>query len=208
MPRALDEIRARLVELQDRLEDDLAEARGRLRYRLDHGRAVFDAEVLARQRAMRVRLGDFLRQTRPMVLLTAPMIYALIVPLVALDAMVSLYQAVCFPVYGIEKVRRRGFIVMDRHRLAYLNAVQKLNCVYCGYANGVIAYVGEVAARTEQYWCPIKHSLRAGGLHDRHADFVDYGDPDGWVAQLPHLRRALRAPEGEGEDRGEGGGGA
>ena len=28
---------------------------------------------------------------------------------------------------------------------------KKLNCVYCGYANGVIGHAREIAARTEQY---------------------------------------------------------
>jgi len=33
---------------------------------------------------------------------------------------------------------------MDRHHLAYLNVIEKLNCEYCGYANGVFAYVREI----------------------------------------------------------------
>ena len=63
----------------------------------------------------------------------------------------------CFPIYGIERVQRRRYFAIDRHTLAYLNAIEKANCLYCSHANGVIAYVREVAARTEQYWCPIKH---------------------------------------------------
>lgn len=191
MASALEDIRKHLAELQERLDEDLDQARQRLNYRLDHGRAVFDAEVLARQRALRVRLGDFLRQTRPLVVLTAPVIYALILPFALLDAFVSLYQVICFPVYRIEKVRRGDHIVLDRHLLAYLNLLQKLNCLYCGYCNGVISYVREVAARTEQYWCPIKHAHRATGLHERHADFADYGDAEDWLARLPELRAAL-----------------
>lgn len=194
MPTALDELRARIAEMQDRLDDDLSAARDRFRYRIDRGRAVFDAEVLARHRAARTRLTDFLRRARPMVVLTAPVIYGLIVPLVLLDLAVSLYQAVCFPVYGIARVRRRDHVVFDRHLLGYLNAVEKLNCVYCSYANGLISYTREIAARTEQYWCPIKHSRRAAGEHDRHPDFVDYGDAEGWHDRLPALRSDLRGP--------------
>ena len=33
------------------------------------------------------------------------------------------------------------------------------------------------AARTEQYWCPIKHDRRTIGMHARYAHFLDYGDP-------------------------------
>ena len=44
----------------------------------------------------------------------------------------SVYQGVCFPIYGIPKVRRRDYILLDRRHLAYLNWVEKLNCEYCG----------------------------------------------------------------------------
>ena len=60
----------------------------------------------------------------------------MIVPFVLLDLFVTIYQAVCFPVYGIPKVERRTYLVFDRHHLAYLNALEKLNCAYCAYANG------------------------------------------------------------------------
>jgi len=45
------------------------------------------------------------------VVLTAPIIYAVIVPLVLLDLFVTVYQSVCFPVYGIPKVRRREYLI-------------------------------------------------------------------------------------------------
>ena len=62
-------------------------------------------------------------------------------------------------------MRRRDYFVFDRHHLAYLNAIEKLNCAYCSYANGLVAYVREIAGRTEQFWCPIKHARRAIGAH-------------------------------------------
>ena len=124
-------------------------------------------------------LADFLRRTRPLVVLTAPIIYSLILPLVLLDLFVTLYQAVCFRVYGIAPVRRRDHVAIDRHHLAYLNALQQLNCVYCGYGNGVLSYAREIAARTEAYWCPIKHARRVADPHDLMAGFADYGDGRG-----------------------------
>ena len=116
----------------------------------------------------------------------------LIVPLVLLDLFVSLYQALCFPAYGIEKVRRRDYLVFDRHHLAYLNLLQKLNCAYCSYANGLLAYVGEIAARTEQYWCPIKHARRLVGMHARSAHFSDFGDAEAFQRDLDRLRDLLK----------------
>jgi hypothetical protein len=104
---------------------------------------------------------------------------------------VSVYQLVCFPVYGIPKVRRVDYFVFDRHHLAYLNAIEKLNCAYCSYANCLIAYVREIAARTEQYWCPIKHARRVIGAHARYATFDDYGNAEGYQKRAAELRDEL-----------------
>ena len=87
--------------------------------------------------------------------------------------------------------KRDDYIAIDRHRLGYLNAIEKLNCVYCGYSNGVIAYVREIAARTEQYWCPIKHARRVIGSHPRYAMFDDYGDAEGYQKRADELRALL-----------------
>lgn len=134
----------------------------------------------------------YVLNAHPLVIVTAPVIYALIVPLVLLDLFVTIYQAVCFPAYGIPKVRRGDYLVFDRYHLAYLNTLEKLNCAYCSYANGLIAYVREIAGRTEQYWCPIKHARRVIGAHPRYATFEDYGDADGyrkWLAQFSSANR-------------------
>jgi hypothetical protein len=126
--------------------------------------------------------------------LTAPVIYSLLLPLVMLDLWVTIYQSICFRVYGIAPVPRRQYFAIDRHKLAYLNGIEKVNCTFCSYANGVIAYVREVAARTEQYWCPIKHARVIPTPHPRYHVFVDYGDAHGYQKELPALRQTLRAP--------------
>jgi hypothetical protein len=120
--------------------------------------------------------------------LTAPVIYAMIVPIVLLDVSMMLYQAICFPVYGIPKVRRRDYLVFDRQHLAYLNAIEKLNCAYCSYANNMIAFVREVAARTEIYWCPIKHARRVLGPHPHYQGFADFGDAKAFRARLTAMK--------------------
>jgi hypothetical protein len=92
-------------------------------------------------------------------------------------------------------VPRSDFIVIDRHHLAYLNPLEKLNCVYCGYANGVIALAREIGSRTEQYWCPIKHSRPVPNPHSRYVGFVDYGDAEGYQQRKDGLREQTRAPD-------------
>ncbi|MGB0497514.1 MAG: hypothetical protein ACPGID_04175 [Rubricella sp.] len=191
MAGTIEELLQRWAEIEERLEAEFSARREKFAYHVERRKVVFDREVRERHRALRVRLWTFLRNTRPMFVLTAPVIYSLIIPFALLDLMVSLYQAICFPVYGIRKVRRADYIVIDRHHLAYLNSIQKLNCVYCSYCNGLIAYVREIAGRTEQYWCPIKHAMRVHGTHGRYPGFVDYGDAEAFNRELPNLRASL-----------------
>ncbi len=192
MADTLEKLQERLAELEDQIEQEWATRRAEMRYRIERGRIVFEEGVREAHRRARVNLWLFLRRTRPMVILTAPFIYAVVIPFILLDLFVSLYQAVCFPVYGIGKVRRRDHIVFDRHHLAYLNAIQKINCMYCSYGNGVISFAREVAARTEVYWCPIKHARRVKGVHAHYGDFCDFGDAEGFTRESPRLRRGLR----------------
>ncbi len=192
MTNTLDQLTKRIRDLEEALEAELAEKRKTLHYRLERSRVVFEADVAARHRAARMRLTRFLARTRLLVVLTAPFIYILIIPFVIVDFFVTLYQAVCFPVYGIAKVPRRDFIVIDRQQLGYLNGLQKLNCVYCGYVNGLIGWVREVASRTEAYWCPIKHARRVSEPHLRYPEFADFGDESVFEKRLEDLRANLK----------------
>jgi len=91
-------------------------------------------------------------------ILTGPFIWIPLPFLIMCDLVCELYQFICFPVYKIEKVKRSEYIlIFDRNKLKYLNAFEKLCCMYCGYANGVLRYIKEIAGKTEKYWCGIMH---------------------------------------------------
>ena len=152
----------------------------------------FERDVRRAQRRLRQSIPSYVLQSRPLNLLAAPVVYSMIVPIALLDAWVTVYQWICFPLFGIRKVARRDYIVVDRQKLRYLNGIEKLNCVYCGYANGVFAYVREITARTETYWCPIKHRKRTQDAHAYYEDFAAYGDAQGCKRRLPVLRRSLK----------------
>ena len=187
-----DRILGRIHELELELEAEFAKKRAGFRFGMERGRVLFDQEVIRRHIELRKALIPYLLSARFWVVVTAPVIYSLIVAFVVLDLWVSLYQAICFRVYGIPQVRRRDYLVFDRKSLAYLNAMEKLNCAYCSYANGVIAYVREVAARTEQYWFPIKQARRVIGTHARYAGFSEYGDAEHYRERLRALRKDLK----------------
>lgn len=129
------------------------------------------------------------------VIITAPIIYSLIIPLFLLDIFMSIYQAICFPIYKIPKVRRSDYLVFDRLSLDYLNGIQKFNCAYCSYGNGVIAFGREIAARSEQYWCPIKHGRKIKGVHKRYPVFTDFGDGEQYREALKDIREMINKEE-------------
>jgi len=192
MASRIDDLLEHIARLEREVEAELNRVRAQWRYRIEAGRVRFEREVRLAHQRFKQSIPRFLRESSVPSLLTAPLIYSLIVPIALLDAWISLYQAVCFRAYGIARVRRSAFVVIDRHHLAYLNSIEKLNCMYCGYANGVFAYVREIAGRTEQYWCPIRHASRVHGPHRHYRQFVDYGDAEGYRRRLMPLRLELR----------------
>lgn len=163
--------------LQAQLDTEIAQRNAELHVNYEKGKAVFEEAILRRHRELKVGLWAYLKNARPLVVLTAPIIYSLLPIFILLDLFVSLYQWICFPIYGIEKVRRGEYLIFDRMGLPYLNIVQKVNCAYCSYCNGIAAYSREVAGRTERYWCPVKHAKRmVSGYHEHYDDFADFGD--------------------------------
>jgi hypothetical protein len=157
-------------------------------YELRKGKVWFSEDIKREHRKLKTSLVRYVLQSRIMAILTAPFIYAVIVPFVLLDLFVTVYQTVCFPVYGIPKARRRDYIAIDRNKLRYLNALEGFNCLYCSYGNGVLAYAVEIAGRTEQHWCPIKHARRVQNTHDRYANFLPYGDAAAYREKLDSVR--------------------
>ena len=142
--------------------------------------AAFDRNArelpVRRQRSV----AAYVRDARPGILATAPAIYSLLLPLAVLHAWVWIFERLCFPTYDLARVPHRRYFALDRHTLPYLNGLEKANCWFCAYANGVVAYVREVVARTEEYWCPIKHQRPLPEPHSRYDRFSDYGDAEGF----------------------------
>ena len=181
-----------VADLEEELREKLHQQETRVLYKLEGTRVEFETSVKKAHETMRTNALRWLTTSSWRNIASAPVIYSLILPFALLDLFVSAYQWTCFPLYRIPRVRRGRYIVLDRHQLHYLNSIQRLNCVYCGYINGLIAYVREVASRTEQYWCPIKHAHRVTGSHKRYAGFLDYGDADDFDRKFEELREQLR----------------
>ena len=104
----------------------------------------------------------------------------MIIPAVILDFFATLYVWTAFPLYKIPGVNRSDHFIYERRFLDYLNIVQKINCIYCSYVNGLFSYATEIGARTERYWCPVKAAHQPKSYHDWYKDFADYGNPEEW----------------------------
>lgn len=179
---------AELKQLEKRIRDEMFEQGKHYKYVLENGKVIFDKKTSEIHKSLSRSLIPYLFGTRILVYLSAPVIYALLVPMLFLNAALLIYQAICFPIYRIPKVQLREYVVQDRHILKYLNIIEKINCAYCAYGNGLMAYGSEIAARTEQYWCPIKHALNPGKTHSRYHLFFDYGDPS-YVENISSIRK-------------------
>lgn len=203
MNERVRDLLSRMATLEEELSEALHEQEASLLFKIQGKHVEFEHSVKEAHRRLKTGFLRWLVTYRPQNLITGPIIYSMIIPLLILDLFVSFYQATCFPIYRVEKVRRADFIVFDRQKLEYLNGIEKFHCTYCAYGAGLIAYVGEIVARTEEYFCPIKHARKLLGRHTRYARFLDYGDADDYETRLEEFRRGLARKNAAGVQKEE-----
>lgn len=182
--------------LENELQKALQEEAKTMFFEIKGKRVEFEASARKTHRQLKMKLFRWMVNSHWRNWLSIPFIYSMIVPLILFDLSITIYQTLCFPLYKISKVSRSDYIVFDRHYLEYLNSLEKFHCTYCSYGNGVVAYGREIIARTEQYWCPIKHAHKILGAHSRYARFLEYGEATHYHQKLTELRSEL-APKKE-----------
>jgi hypothetical protein len=191
----------RLLDQMATLDDDLRKAileqEASAAAQFKGKRAEFEASIRDTHRRLKQGFFQWLVTNRPQNLITGPIIYSMIVPMLLLDLCVSFYQATCFPIYKIAKVRRQDYIVYDRQQLEYLNFIEKFHCTYCAYGNGLMAYVTEIVARTEEYFCPIKHAKKVLGVHAHYGTFMSYGEAEDYASKLETIRQQMGKPKAD-----------
>ena len=184
-----------LLDQMSVIEEDLRvalqEQEANALFQIKGKRVEFEESIRQAHRKLKTGFFRWLVAYRPQNLITGPIIYGMFVPMAILDLLISFYQAVCFPIYGIAKVTRADYFVYDRRHLEYLNFIEKFHCTYCAYGNGLMAYATEILARTEEYFCPIKHARKRLGKHAHYARFLDYGDAADYEARLEKFRVGL-----------------
>ena len=188
----LNELFKELLKIENELLEELQKNKDKYYYEIIKKKVLFQKNVRIKNRKLAKGIIRYLLDVKPVYFLTAPLIISLFIPAVILDISVTLYQSICFPVYKIPRVKRSEYILIDRQYLDYLNILEKFNCVYCGYFNGLMGYVSEVASRTEQHFCPIKHAHKLKTMHSRYEKFIDYGDAEKYRKKLKEVRNNFR----------------
>lgn len=190
MPR-IDELIERMRGLEEEVQAEYERKREDFKLVIEQKRIQFGQDVMELRRQSKRGVLRYVFGASPIEWLAVPVIWLGILPMLLLDVFLFLFQVVCFTAYKIPKVKRSTYLALDRGDLPYLNIIEKLNCAYCGYANGLAGYFREIAARTEQYWCPIKHARRIVSAHDYYPNFFEHGDAEAYRLGLERLRSAL-----------------
>ncbi|HBG93662.1 MAG: hypothetical protein A2X54_06065 [Nitrospirae bacterium GWF2_44_13] len=188
MNNRLNDILEEIRELEHSVQEEMKRREEELKYKVTKGKVIFEKEIAEIHKKLSTSLFLYFIRSSFLTAVSTPVIYLMIIPAVILDLSLWIYQAICFPVYKIPKVIRSDHIILDRHYLKYLNFMEKLGCDYCSYYNGLVSYATEIAARTEQYWCPIKHASGNARRHSRYHLFTDYGDAEAYRSKLAGLR--------------------
>ncbi|MBW7954481.1 hypothetical protein H3C61_01580 [Candidatus Gracilibacteria bacterium] len=170
-----------LSEIKQKKEDlyiEYSKLKEKYGYVIEQGKVKFKEEIKKKNKFYKISIFESIFSARVREVLSAPFIYAMIVPAIILDIFLFIFQQTAIRLYKIPLVKRSDYIIFDRKQLDYLNLIQKVNCLYCSYVNGLFSYAVEIAGRTEKYWCPIKNASKKKGGHDWEEYFADYGDPE------------------------------
>ncbi len=188
MDDKIDDILKQIKSLEDDLLQEFKSKEKEFFYKIKNEKIKFQKEIIDDGKSKLIGSIKYLSSFPVLVILTIPFIWIMIIPIFIVDIFITIYQYICFPIYKIPIVKRSSYVIMDRYNLFYLDKVEKINCWYCEYFNGIIAYVREISARTEQFWCPIKHSRHLKEKHSRYDKFFDFGDYKKYRTQLQEKR--------------------
>ena len=187
-----DKIKEMIEEIEAmkvKLGEEIAQQENDISYEIQNGYVRFEKEVLDKQKENMKNLLAWFREIPLLHLLTSPLIYGMIIPAILLDVILFFYQQIIFRIYKFESLKRSDYIIFDRQYLGYLNSIEKFNCMYCSYFNGLMHYASAIASRTELYFCPIKHAKKVAYKHEYYDELFEYGMGNDYQEKLKSLRK-------------------
>ena len=189
MSDKIKEIMEEIESMKIRLGEEIAQHEKDISYEIQNGYVRFEKEVLDKQKENMKNLFTWFRDIPLLHLLASPLVYAMVIPAIFFDIILFVYQQVIFRIFKFKFIKRSDYILFDRQYLGYLNSIEKLNCLYCTYFNGLMQYAAAIAGRTELYFCPIKHAKKVAYQHDYYDKFFSYGDEEKYQEKLETLRK-------------------
>lgn len=184
MQSKISEILKKIDKLKLELQQEYSKLAQKYDFFIKNKKVIFSQKARISQKIFKINLFKYIFTANLRNLLSTPFIYGMIIPWIILDIFLTIYQFSAFPLYWIPRASRKDFFIYDRRFLAYLNILQKINCLYCSYMNWLFAYAVEIAGRTEQYWCPIKHAIWNENEHKYFQFFADYWDAEDFWEKL------------------------
>ena len=188
MSDKIKEILNEIEALKVKLGEEIAEQEKHISYEIKNGYVRFEKDVFEKQKENMKNLLVWFREIPLLHLLSSPIIYAMIIPAVLLDIILFIYQQAVFRIYKFKPIKRSDYIIYDHQYLGYLNSIEKLNCLYCSYFNGLMQYAAAIASRTELFFCPIKHAKKVAYGNDYYELYFEYGEGDDYQTKLKELR--------------------
>lgn len=180
MKSRLNQLLHEIKQKKQELFSEYEKIKYKYEFHFDKGRIRFTEKRKKYNKTFKEGIFKYILSAQVRHIISMPFIYMMIVPALILDLFLTVFQHTCFRLYRIPLVERKEYITFDRKHLDYLNWIEKLNCLYCSYVNGLFSYAVEIGGRTEKYWCPIKHAKKLKTSHDWQEFFADYGDPEGF----------------------------
>jgi len=187
-----DKIKEMIEEIEamkEKLGKEIAQHEKDISYEIQNGYVRFEKEILDKQKENMKNLLAWFRDIPLLHLLVSPLVYGMLIPAILFDIILFIYQQVVFRIFKFKFIKRSDYILFDRQYLGYLNSIEKLNCLYCSYFNGLMQYASAIAGRTELYFCPIKHAKKVAYQHDFYDEFFSYGHEEKYQEKLEALRK-------------------
>ncbi len=184
MKSRIDLLLSEIRQKREELYIEYSKLKEKYWYAIEKWKVKFKEEIKKKNKFYKISVFESVFSARVREVLSAPFIYAMIVPAIILDIFLFIYQQTAIRLYKIPLVKRSDYIIFDRKQLDYLNLIQKINCLYCSYVNWLFSYAVEIAWRTEKYWCPIKSASKKKWWHDWEEYFADYWDPEAFIKAM------------------------
>ena len=192
MPSRINQLLSDIENKKNELKRAYEAIKQKYDFKFLNGNILFSKKAKLKLKKFKRPFNKMLLHSKLRHWLSMPFIYGMFIIIVLFDITLSIYQQAAFRLYRIPLVKRKDYIIFDRHILPYLNLAEKVNCLYCSYANGIFAYAVEIGGRTEKYRCPIKHAKKESWNHKREKDFSDYGDAEGFREKFNNFEENIQ----------------